>query len=507
MKLVAFAFLIGLFFLFLPQMAFASEIIAVPETDTFGPNDWIKIPVKIDGYSGGALYWNATKPDGSIETGVFQNLQASKVVHTINRNAFDNQFGNWTVVYQYKNLTKSIDVNVKPLTLTVKTDKQTYFPGDAINVDFSTNYFEPSAAKAQSISINVVDQNGKSATLIDEITIKVYQPSFSQKYFVDDFLKYNPAGTYHAIAKYYNIEVDIPFTISDTNSKLSVFLGSDKDVYDPGDSVELNFVISKPSTPSGLLTVTFPSGKTMTKTIPISGSLTRTHLDGITSSEIGTFKYEFEYGGSRFSKTFDVFTESLDHPALVDLAMDVSVEKSQYRPGELININVTANKLTENQVTYWLEDSLANQGDKLTFEKPTSKKFVIPYTIPRDSSEGPWKVYVKYGQTEAFAIFIIAGNAVTPAESDAMFPNWIRNNAKWWNENKITDNDFATGIEYMIKEKIIHIPESAKNEIVSEKQIPPWIKNSANWWADGLVSDQEFANAIQYLINAGIIQV
>ena len=41
---------------------------------------------------------------------------------------------------------------------------------------------------------------------------------------------------------------------------------------------------------------------------------------------------------------------------------------------------------------------------------------------------------------------------------DVLIPDWIRNNAHWWIEEKINDDDFVTGLEFMIKEKIILIP-------------------------------------------------
>ena len=36
-------------------------------------------------------------------------------------------------------------------------------------------------------------------------------------------------------------------------------------------------------------------------------------------------------------------------------------------------------------------------------------------------------------------------------------PNWIRNNAQWWSEGKISEDEFVSGIEFLIKQKIIEI--------------------------------------------------
>jgi len=37
--------------------------------------------------------------------------------------------------------------------------------------------------------------------------------------------------------------------------------------------------------------------------------------------------------------------------------------------------------------------------------------------------------------------------------------------------------------------------------------VPDWVKNNAKWWAEGKISEQEFINSIQFLIEQGIINV
>jgi hypothetical protein len=41
----------------------------------------------------------------------------------------------------------------------------------------------------------------------------------------------------------------------------------------------------------------------------------------------------------------------------------------------------------------------------------------------------------------------------------------------------------------------------------NEISIPDWVRNNAGWWADGAISDEDFANGIQFLIKEGIISV
>ena len=87
-------------------------------------------------------------------------------------------------------------------------------------------------------------------------------------------------------------------------------------------------------------------------------------------------------------------------------------------------------------------------------------------------------------------------------------PSWIKNNAKWWSEGTIGDNDFTSGIQFLIKEDIILISETVASSSTGDSEgIPAWIKNNADWWSQGLISDDDFLKGIQYLVEQGIIKV
>jgi len=92
------------------------------------------------------------------------------------------------------------------------------------------------------------------------------------------------------------------------------------------------------------------------------------------------------------------------------------------------------------------------------------------------------------------------------ALEERTIPYWIKNNAGWWSDDKISDNDFIAGIEYLIKNKIINLSSQNINENSSDV-IPAWIKNNAGWWSAGKISDGDFLSGIKYLIENSIIKV
>lgn len=61
-------------------------------------------------------------------------------------------------------------------------------------------------------------------------------------------------------------------------------------------------------------------------------------------------------------------------------------------------------------------------------------------------------------------------------------------------------NGFGEGPE---SNTVISTPTKAGQNLI----LPSWVKNNAKWWAEGKISDYDYAQAIQWLINQGIVKV
>jgi hypothetical protein len=90
--------------------------------------------------------------------------------------------------------------------------------------------------------------------------------------------------------------------------------------------------------------------------------------------------------------------------------------------------------------------------------------------------------------------------------SENKVPDWIKNNARWWAEGTISDTEFVSGMQFLVKEGILIVPQTS---VSAEQQdsIPDWIKNNARWWAEGSISEVDFLNGIQHMIKVGIVSV
>tara|TARA_B100000929_G_scaffold50194_3_gene36561 strand:+ start:1491 stop:2957 length:1467 start_codon:yes stop_codon:yes gene_type:complete len=86
-------------------------------------------------------------------------------------------------------------------------------------------------------------------------------------------------------------------------------------------------------------------------------------------------------------------------------------------------------------------------------------------------------------------------------------PAWVKNNAGWWANGQIPDSTFIDGIEFLIKKKIIVIPDLANTSSEKTESIPTWVKNTAGWWADDRIADSEFLAGIYFLVENGLLIV
>ena len=112
------------------------------------------------------------------------------------------------------------------------------------------------------------------------------------------------------------------------------------------------------------------------------------------------------------------------------------------------------------------------------------------------------------------SVFFMLILVIPNVSAENSIPSWIKNNAGWWSNDKITENEFLTGIEYLINNDIIvitDIPDSEKPELSIDfsytNLVPDWIKNNAGWWADGLIDDNSFVSGIQWLISNNVMTI
>ena len=127
----------------------------------------------------------------------------------------------------------------------------------------------------------------------------------------------------------------------------------------------------------------------------------------------------------------------------------------------------------------------------------TSGGYRSIFTVNPDSLPGTYFLKLSYdGKNLGTLSFSVISEKI---------PDWIKNNAKWWSSDSISDDEFISGLEHLIDIGIISVNPSDGYGV--EQEIPDWIKNNAKWWAENKIPDEDFVKSIQYLVKKGIIVI
>ena len=94
---------------------------------------------------------------------------------------------------------------------------------------------------------------------------------------------------------------------------------------------------------------------------------------------------------------------------------------------------------------------------------------------------------------------------VTVGNNFIKIPDWLKHTTQFWVNNNISDREYADTIQFLIAEKIVHIPFVSKPIETTDTDIPIWIKTNSQNWVDGDASTDEFSIGISWMIERGLV--
>lgn len=176
--------------------------------------------------------------------------------------------------------------------------------------------------------------------------------------------------------------------------------------------------------------------------------------------------------------------------------------------------NITSAILNETNSQVSINLNQVDKNESLVFS--VSKVLNPPYSVTIDGKNARYDtiddkienvVEISVDYSKGTHDVVIQGSPLTQnVNTKSTIPQWIKNNAKWWHEGSIGDDDFEKGIQYLINQKVIKVSEKSPSS-QSMQQVPIWVKNLAGMWTDGKVSDDDFLKGVEYLVKVGIIKV
>ncbi len=86
-------------------------------------------------------------------------------------------------------------------------------------------------------------------------------------------------------------------------------------------------------------------------------------------------------------------------------------------------------------------------------------------------------------------------------------PDWFKHTTQFWVNDVISDREYADTLQFLMEEKIVHVPFVSKPIQTTDTDIPIWIKTNSQNWVDGDASVDEFSIVIQWMMERGLVLV
>ncbi len=264
-------------------------------------------------------------------------------------------------------------------------------------------------------------------------------------------------------------------------------------IEDPQGGVRLNLVLEKPDGSTNEM-----------ETIPTKDGVFSSALFLDANWDKGDYTLLAIYQGQELGTVNFVITNSFTP----ELPADTSVGTLEIENDELM---MSDDKTVIAKITGTVKNYERDTPIILTIQKPDNTteeisvngkktgEFTARVTIRDGWPTGEYLVNVTYKDKALGKVSFVL--------NEIEIPDWVRSNAEWWAQGLIEDQDFVSGIQYLIEQKIMSVPSTELSNEPALPFLPNWIKDTAQWWADGKVTDDDFVNGIQYLISHGIIRV
>ncbi|KAF6247336.1 hypothetical protein C6990_02375 [Nitrosopumilus sp. b3] len=332
----------------------------------------------------------------------------------------------------------------------------------------------------------------------------------------------------------------IPFNLNSSFAEVTDFT-TDKSLYHLGDSIKITGSVAYDSAiPSIIIQIITPSGSGLAhidSAIPKNdGTFSKTlHAGGPTWNEDGKYTIKISYVGN-LEKSIDYKeinpnSESENSESGNPQPSPALPEKTKTETPQLIietesEISFTENPkmrifgfpsfekspqyyidryYTEPQYQSWFDSQFPLYSIEDVVGYPTTQINNFPsfekspqYYIDRYYTEPQYQSWFD-SQFPGKTIYDVLGFSTD-------IPEWIKTYAKNWATGDISDSEFMSGLDFMIQNKIIVIPnvDSIDSSI---DDVPSWFRNTSHWWSNDLISQQEFINSIKFLIEKDIILI
>ena len=182
-------------------------------------------------------------------------------------------------------------------------------------------------------------------------------------------------------------------------------------------------------------------------------------------------------------------------------SLTVSTSKQVYEYGDFLSVNLQVSELTGDQIVFHIIDSTGQTSSPIPIQiSKLNSTIIAPVPFYKTNySPGTYQIVAEYSGAKTSITFQLtdSGKIAIPTQYKILVKSWLHGTYK--------QDDFAALIRELINFNIINVPNY--QVLHNSVYVPHWLENNAKWWSDNSISDNEFGSALQYLLEKGFISV
>ena len=289
-----------------------------------------------------------------------------------------------------------------------------------------------------------------------------------------------------------------------SEGEIIIITGEVRDLY----GIPVSIIVTSPSENTvAMMQVDVGADKKFSTKMAAGGALMKlegTYTIKVTyGNESRTAETSFEFGGvmEEHMEEETMMEETMEEEFMMEESVPPPYPQPTYDttpPKILKPTDITVNAKNQNGAVVTFDVLTIDDTDEIvnTICTPASNSF---FTI------GETRIICNARDSSGNRAVPISFN-ITVNAAGSVIPEWVKNVAIFWCDNKIDDTSFIEGIQYLIENDIITVSITTSGFGIIQ-EIPQWVKNNACWWSKDLISDKEFTSGIEFLVNLGIIRV
>lgn len=179
-------------------------------------------------------------------------------------------------------------------------------------------------------------------------------------------------------------------------------------------------------------------------------------------------------------------------------SVSVSTSKTVYNYGDYLSVTINVSDITGDNAVMYIVDLSGVKSSPIPVvikNRTTTITTPVPFNF-EIFPEGKYQIELEYDGEKATSAFSLvdAGNIVMPFGSNVIVVQW--------SNGAISDYLF---FKFLVEKGTISLPEG--DTLGDKTQIPYWYRANGVWWSEQKITDEEFVNGLQYLVDRKFVEI